>query len=420
MRTLDLFVFIDAMGWDIVEKNQAFAWLDAYRAPARTILGYSSTCVPSILSGMLPQEHGHWTLFQRAQGTSSLAPLHKLRRLPKSFGEHHRFRRWLSKAYGRYAGIEGYFDLYALDFGKMKDFDYTEKQNIFSVSQTCFPTIFQKLDEKKIPYWCADWKKSEEEGVASLRKRLKEDPTCRWAFLYFPRLDGLMHRHGPQGATLRLYWYEETLRELTRDLKAQGWEVRLTVMSDHGMTPIHRHVEIPTLDGTAGLRWGEDYLALYDATLARYWFLRPQARERIMESLSHVDFGHWLTRAEISREGLCFEDNRYGDAYFLTNPGVLIHPNDMGQNPPLGMHGFDPADVHSTATILSDHPEAHSVLGETPRIDDFYRLMATALPPSVAETKRIYTPSRQELHSQALHLTASSQASVSSRKEASR
>ncbi|MEM1009226.1 MAG: hypothetical protein AAGJ35_09485, partial [Myxococcota bacterium] len=116
-RHISLFVFIDAMGWDIVEQHNAFSWIRKYRKPARTILGYSSTCIPSILSGKLPQEHLHWTLFQRRQASrmSTLSPLQALRFLPSRVARHHRFRHLLSKTFAKVTGIDGYFDLYALD-----------------------------------------------------------------------------------------------------------------------------------------------------------------------------------------------------------------------------------------------------------------------------------------------------------------
>ncbi|MEM1008689.1 MAG: alkaline phosphatase family protein, partial [Myxococcota bacterium] len=247
----------------------------------------------------------------------------------------------------------------------------------FSTQLTEFSTIFHTLKAHRVPYWCANWRASEEQNITDFYAHLEREPTCRWAFHYFPRLDGLMHYYGPQGASKRLYWYEYEVRKMEAFLRERDWDYDITIMSDHGMTPIHQHINMVDYDGTKSLRWGKDYLALYDATLARYWFLNEHARAHITEALGNVDFGHWLTHEELETEGLLFPDQRYGEAYFLMDPGVLIHPNDMGQNPPKGMHGYAPEDKHSTATILSTHPKARKILKNTPRINQFYDLMAS-------------------------------------------
>ena len=48
---LPLFVFVDACGWEII-KDRPFARTFApERRQLRSVFGYSSACIPSILSG---------------------------------------------------------------------------------------------------------------------------------------------------------------------------------------------------------------------------------------------------------------------------------------------------------------------------------------------------------------------------------
>jgi CheY-like chemotaxis protein len=60
---LPLFIMVDAMGWEILRQDpfgQSFA---PTRKRLDSVFGYSSTCVPSILSGRWPDEHRNWCYF---------------------------------------------------------------------------------------------------------------------------------------------------------------------------------------------------------------------------------------------------------------------------------------------------------------------------------------------------------------------
>ena len=64
-RSLSIFVFIDALGWRIYRRHQArFLSGELHtREPLGTVFGYSSTCDPTIITGRLPPEHGHFSFF---------------------------------------------------------------------------------------------------------------------------------------------------------------------------------------------------------------------------------------------------------------------------------------------------------------------------------------------------------------------
>ena len=62
-KPLTLFAFIDAFGWDILQHHSFLDDLLPNKAPLGTVFGYSSTCIPTILSGTMPREHGHFSFF---------------------------------------------------------------------------------------------------------------------------------------------------------------------------------------------------------------------------------------------------------------------------------------------------------------------------------------------------------------------
>lgn len=374
---LKLFVFIDALGWDISQRHNAFPSLQAYRSPARTVLGYSCSCIPSILSGKLPQEHGHWTFFYKAQKPSSLRPLQMLNKLPKTLSHHHRFRQKLSQAYAQFKGFSGYFNLYNLPYDEMDYFDYVEQRDLFSTKLSDIRTIFHDLEDAKVPYYCADWRASEEDNVANFLQFVKQKP-CDWAFLYFPRLDGIMHQKGPEGAHQHLRWYESQIQHIMDTLTPQR-EVHLTVFSDHGMTRIHKHLNIGSIDGSQESKIQPHVRRFYDATLARYWFTSEQARNEVKARLQRCQDGKVMEPEDLKREGVWFEDQRFGELIFLANPGVLLYPNQMGEHPPRAMHGYAPEDRDSWASVLSNRPETADILGKSPGLCDYYKLMRNGI-----------------------------------------
>ncbi len=53
-RPLHLFVLIDALGWRFLEDRKFLSDILPYRTPLRTVLGFSSGAIPTILTGVNP------------------------------------------------------------------------------------------------------------------------------------------------------------------------------------------------------------------------------------------------------------------------------------------------------------------------------------------------------------------------------
>src|SRR5437763_1627392 len=60
---LAVFLLIDALGWSYLEGREFLNDALPYRQAVRTVLGFSSGAIPSMLTGVAPTEHGHWNLF---------------------------------------------------------------------------------------------------------------------------------------------------------------------------------------------------------------------------------------------------------------------------------------------------------------------------------------------------------------------
>src|SRR5215470_5532978 len=62
-RGTHLFVLIDALGWEYLKGRNFLNDVLPYRRPLRTVLGFSSGAIPTILTGAWPSVTGHWNLF---------------------------------------------------------------------------------------------------------------------------------------------------------------------------------------------------------------------------------------------------------------------------------------------------------------------------------------------------------------------
>lgn len=369
-----VFLLVDAMGWEVVRRFHAFETLAPHRRPLETVLGYSSGAIPTILSGRMPQEHGHWALFPRALGRSPFAWTAALRLLPRSWQHRYRVRRLIREATRRREHITGYFQIYDVPLWLLGRLDYTERHDLWSPGGLAPEGgVFDRWREQGRSYFCSGWEGPDadkfERAIAAAA-----DSSVRTFFIYATELDALMHRlgtHDPEvGARVRRY--EDRTAGLLRAIR--GADIRdpeLYVFSDHGMTDTRSCHDLMAAVAALGLREGRDYLAFYDSTMARFWFERPAAEGPIKSLLRGLDYGAPVEADEMRRCGLAFPDRRYGDLVFLMHPGRLIAPSYMGTGAPAAMHGFHPADADSAGALLTARPLPEDVL----HIRDLYRLL---------------------------------------------
>ncbi len=350
-------VFVDAFGWKVLGRVPFLDGILRVKAPLRTLLGYSSTCDPTILTGKQPREHGHFSFYYYDPARSPFRALALLQWLPAAISERARFRRVAGAAFARWRGWRGYFQLYNVPFRYLHLFDYSEKNDIYQPGGIISGarTFLDDFRARGVPFFLSDWRQPEAENVRRLKAALGEG-RIRFAYLVLGGLDGVMHRWGPDhDATVRkVREYDAWLRDVIGAAGRRYGEVRLHVFSDHGMTRVTGSSDLMKRVRRTGLRFGVDFAAVYDSTMARFWFLRPGARERIQEALAGEPRGRVLSEESLRGYGCDFEGHRYGEAIFLMDPGIVIHPSFMGRTLLAGMHGYDPDHEDSVAAYASN------------------------------------------------------------------
>ncbi len=371
---LPLFVFIDACGWEIIREDPFARTFAPVRKRLESVFGYSSACVPSILSGRWPVEHRNWCYFVYDPANSPFKSLSALRWLPNSLTSRRIFRRWLSRFIKVQLNFRGYFDLYNIPFRHISLYDFTEKKSPLQPGGMNRGTnIFDYLQQQRIEYHVSAPERDEAANLEALTRDIQREG-IDFAFLYWPGLDGLLHRVGNRSPEVpaKLRQYESWITRVLATAHKHYSEVRLYVFSDHGMANCDELLDLKARIEPLPLKVGTDYAAVYDSTMARFWFFNDEARRQITTVLQQVPEGRIVPDAELEELGTLFPDRYFGELIFLVKEGVLIVPSHMGERPIRAMHGYHPSDPQSYAALCTNLTE---IPERVQAIPDIYQLM---------------------------------------------
>jgi predicted AlkP superfamily pyrophosphatase or phosphodiesterase len=371
---LPLFIFVDACGWEIIRNDPFVGQCAPIRKRLASVFGYSSACVPSILSGRWPDEHRNWCYFVYDPERSPFKSLKPLQWLPTAITSRRIFRRWLSKFVKAQLSFRGYFDLYNIPFQHISLYDFSEKKSPLQPGgMNRGPNIFDFLEERRIAYHVSAPERSEETNRDALIADIKSE-RIDFAFLYWPGLDGLLHAVGNQSPEVpaKLRRYEEWIGDVIDAAEQHYDEIRLYVFSDHGMANCDQLLDLKSVIEPLPLRFGEDYAAVYDSTMARFWFFNDDARAQISEALQSVPLGRILPESELQELRAWFPDGYFGELIFLVKEGVLIVPSHMGERPIRGMHGYHPSEPQSYAMLCTNQADLPDDISAIP---DIFKLM---------------------------------------------
>jgi predicted AlkP superfamily pyrophosphatase or phosphodiesterase len=375
---LSLFLFIDAFGWELKQRHPDFLNSRIVESkPLETILGYSSACDPSIISGLTPAEHKLWSSFYYDPKNSPFKWTRPLRLLPNAIFQRGRIRNLMSRWVKKRCGFSGYFQLYAVPFEHLHLFNYAEQKRIWEPGGLpCGLSIFDRMQQAGRTYYAHNSADSDRDRIEKLRHEI-EQQSIEFAYCSLGNLDGLMHAKGndhPDIATL-LNGYDEKICNLLDTAEANYNEVSWYLFTDHGMHNVNAAYNLMADLEALGLEWNKDYIAFYDSTMARIWLLHERARDPIYQCLTHHPRGRILSEQELKDFGVWFEDHQYGDLVFLMNSGTQIVPSFMGAKACQGMHGYHPSDPDSRASISSGKPIPESIT----KIQHIYNLMLSEL-----------------------------------------
>jgi Type I phosphodiesterase / nucleotide pyrophosphatase len=354
---IDLFVFADALGWAIASRRKFAEDLLPNRNRCETLLGYSSTCDPTILTGTLPSEHRHFSFFIKAAGASPFKNLSPLGVLPEVLAGHHRVRNKVSKFIARKQKYTGYFQLYSVPFSKLPYLDYSEKKDIYEPGgiNGGQRTIFQHWQDSGKPWVRSDWRLSDPDNIAHARREI-EKGQVELLYLFTARLDAVMHRYGVDHPEVDAAFdqFSANLQSLA-DLAARHYrDVRIHLFSDHGMADVHTCSDLLPRWNKLDLKYGRDYIAVWDSTMARFWFMDETSRRTATEWLAAQPDGELLTDERLAGYSCLFPDRKYGELFYLLPSGSLFVPSFLNQRKVTAMHGYAPEHIDSAAAWMTN------------------------------------------------------------------
>jgi hypothetical protein len=367
-RPLHLFVLIDALGWSYIEGRSFLNDMLPYRRPLRTVLGFSSGAIPTILTGAWPAQNGHWNLFYYDPQGSPFRWLKYFSFVPDAILNHRVTTKLLKEMGKRLLGLGPLFDC-AVRPSLLRWFNWVEKKNIYDRGGIVGrPSIFDSLAEAGIPYHVYTYHHFADAQILERARRDMQASDTGFYFLYLSEMDMFLHMNCREEKQLtdKLNWYEEQLRSLYTFARQLDPNATLSIFSDHGMTPIKKEYDLMSEVEKLSVRMPQDYLAVYDSTMARYWFFSEEAKKAVIKTLERSPCGRIIPEAELKALGVWFEDRRFGELVFLLHPGWLLARSDFNGPRwiPAGMHGYHPDDSYSSGVFLSSETpaaEIHSI-----------------------------------------------------------
>ncbi len=377
-QQLHVFVLVDALGWQFIQKRDFLQDVLPYRTPLRTVLGFSSGAIPTILTGLPPARTGHWNLFYYDPQGSPFRWVRSVAFLPDRVLDHRVTRKVLKELGRRVLGLGPLFECCVCP-RLLPLFNWVERRSIYERGGIAgAPSIFDHLAEAGVPYRVYSYHQGSDRGLLHLVHQDLRRSAARFLFLSLSELDHFLHDHCASAGEVesRLNWYAAQLRELFEAARSLDPNAGFTVFSDHGMTPVRHHYDLVREVEALGFTMPRDYLAVYDSTMARFWFFADSARRKISEYLHTVPCGRILSSGELAELGVLFSDARFGEVVFLLHPGWLLSSSDFNGAGwiPEGMHGYHPADPYSDAVFLSNWKPA----AELRTIADVYWCMRQA------------------------------------------
>ena len=300
--------------------------------------------MPTILTGVYPHEHGMWQV--RLKSESPFSRKSRPDWLPDM----------LTSTYQGLVHLFNHsFDLATIPDRRLRNFEILR----FKQTRHYFPSLYEMLS-KMVHGQDMDQYKSEEwhphfleigslKTIFSIVGKEKSKFTfnrkfsklngllgklcsrdIRMEFLELHSLDIIEHWNlDDDGAINGTYrGVDAFIKRLHQ--KCEQKNVALLILSDHGqervMDGIDIKGELKRLDLPE-----EEYQFYLEAPMGRFWFHTDRARAKIIDRLSSIRNGTVLSYKDLHQYNVRFDHDRYGEIYFIADPGYIIFPHDFYQ-----------------------------------------------------------------------------------------
>lgn len=253
------------------------------------------------------ERHGHWNLFYYDPKNAPFWWVKLFNWLPASFLDNRYMRKAMKELGRRVLGLGPNFECCVAP-PLLPYFNFSERRDIYApggIENTL--SLFDDLERERRGYRVYTYHQCSDAEIFRRSLRDIKESDASFFFLYLCEVDAFLHMHckDEQAIDEKLQWYEKQLRQVFQAAKERDPDTWFAVTSDHGMTPISHYADIVGEVAKLGLRMPQDYLAVYDSTMARFWFFDETARQRVTDLMQSLDSMGPGRRPWQSRKGTC-------------------------------------------------------------------------------------------------------------------
>ncbi len=226
----------------------------------------------------------------------------------------------------------------------LKYFLGSQQRLIYDLNGAKIPTIFDRLRENNIRFvYLTPSIINGDKGIVDRIEKMSRDDGIQFWYAKFTGFDREGHVHGPEPSMFKdKIALTELYIEKIIDMIGGIDNINLLIIADHGMSRVYKYIDmLEGLKSINGISIYKDYIPFLDSTLARFWFLNNNARNKIVEYLNALDFGHIVTEKERNDLRIPSDRAQIGDLMFVIDEGYAIYPDFWsGTRKVKGMHGY--------------------------------------------------------------------------------
>ena len=275
--------------------------------------------VPTLLTGVGPEDHGYWQLKLHPDAARRRQRL--LDRLPD---------RLTTFALCLVHLVHPAFDLSAIPPRRRRRFEltrfkYTRRQQSADVIGTIggYDSIIGLLGPDRARYRFS--KRLDELGrIAEELADASEDFILAEVY----GLDLMQHwsLDQPERVGEGYQLIDHFVARADRLTRASGR--RMVLLVDHGQELVQGSIDLVSRLRALDLR-EDEYSHFLDVPMARFWFHTDRARERIRRMLEETPHGRTFEWQDLAQYGVPFDNADYGELYFAADPGYILFPHDF-------------------------------------------------------------------------------------------
>ena len=381
-----LSVFIDGLK----PKSLKFMpFLDSfgYKRRMKTELGYSITCHSSMYTGVYPEKHKMWFLWQYSPQSSPFKWMKQERIL--DWGNSLPLRYFLGKMTRLFSNNTSYAGVSIMKYSALKNwkyFDISEKK-LWSEAGYIdeYNTIFDYMRDNGVSFDLVGLTDSKNDG-GSLKHIQNYNLTTKvpqMTYLFIGEADCVSHAYGQESEQARkvLRSIDGQIERIYEQFKKKtGLEPLFICWSDHGHMMIEKQFDIYEYFSDKGINLA-DIIHIIDTNFARFWFRNDKEQELITSVCQSIPSGFILKQKDFEKYHVQMPDRRYGDLIYYLDYPFMFKKTVWG-------YGLRTKSIHG---YLPEYPEKDGVFVTNNQIGDKKQIELVDITPSLLELLEIKT-----------------------------